>query len=262
MLNIDGVDVLVEGSGQETLLMIHGWPDTHHLWDGLVAELRERYLCVRFTLPGYDLAQPARAMSMDGLLDFFHAVAQRVSPERPVTLVLHDWGCVFGYEFAARYPGRVARIVGADIGDYNSGALRRALPLRAKLGIFYYQIGLALAWFVRGGAGNAIARHMARVCRCPGQQALVRWQQCYPYAMLWFGSNGGLRGLARVAPRCPMLYLYGEHKPFMFHSPEWLARIAAAPGCQVIGLPAGHWLMLRRPDEFNRAVADWLARTA
>lgn len=261
MLTVDGIDILVEGSGRETLLMMHGWPDTHRLWDALVSDLSSRYVCVRFTLPGFDPAKPARPTSMEELQAFFLAVADKVSPNQPVTLVLHDWGCVFGYEFAARYPQRVARVVGVDIGDHNSRAFRKSLPPLAMLGVLYYQLGLALAWFARGALGNAIARHMARICRVPGEHAQVRWQQAYPYAMQWFGIHGGLARLAPVLPRCPTLYIYGEHKPFMWHSPEWLARMAAAPACRVLGLPAGHWVMLRRPVEFNTAVAEWLAET-
>ena len=38
--------------------MVHGWPDTYRLWDGQVEALKDRYRCVRFTLPGFDAAQP------------------------------------------------------------------------------------------------------------------------------------------------------------------------------------------------------------
>ena len=47
------VELLVEGAGERAIVMVHGWPDTHRLWDGQVAALKNRYLCVRFTLPGF-----------------------------------------------------------------------------------------------------------------------------------------------------------------------------------------------------------------
>jgi pimeloyl-ACP methyl ester carboxylesterase len=61
------VDVILEGSGPKTVVMLHGWPDTHRLWDGQVAALKERFRCVRFTLPGFDLG-PKRAIPLDELL--------------------------------------------------------------------------------------------------------------------------------------------------------------------------------------------------
>jgi pimeloyl-ACP methyl ester carboxylesterase len=41
-LQIGGVDVFVEGDGPESIVMIHGWPDTYRLWDEQVAFFRQR----------------------------------------------------------------------------------------------------------------------------------------------------------------------------------------------------------------------------
>ena len=40
------MDVLISGSGPETLLMVHGWPDTFRLWHAQVAHFAPRWLCV------------------------------------------------------------------------------------------------------------------------------------------------------------------------------------------------------------------------
>ena len=114
--DIDGVSVRVEGSGRHTVLMLHGWPDTLHLWDGTVAALEDQCRCVRLTLPGFDLTQAARPTSLAHMSALLCQVLDRVSPGQAVTLLLHDWGCAFGYEFAARYPDRVARIVASCSG--------------------------------------------------------------------------------------------------------------------------------------------------
>ena len=50
-LSVEGIDVLIEGDGPQTLLMLHGWPDTHRLWDATVDALKARHRCVRLTLP-------------------------------------------------------------------------------------------------------------------------------------------------------------------------------------------------------------------
>ena len=49
---VQGTEVWIEGQGAQNILMIHGWPDTHKLWDGTVQALQGQYRCVRFTLPG------------------------------------------------------------------------------------------------------------------------------------------------------------------------------------------------------------------
>jgi pimeloyl-ACP methyl ester carboxylesterase len=260
--SVDGIDVFIEGDGPHTLLMIHGWPDTYRLWDAQVAQLRAQFRCVRFTLPGFDIAKPRRALSLAQMVDIFKAIADAVAPGEKLTLLLHDWGCVYGYEFAARHPQLVARVIGVDIGDHNSGALRKSLPARAKWAIFSYQIWLALAWMIGGAIGTWMTRYMARAMRCRSDPAFIGAQMNYPYHVAWFRSHGSFRGAVRVEPFSPMLYIYGQRKPFMFHSRRWLDKIAAMPGCAAHGLDTGHWVMSQKPAEFNQLVSDWLAHTA
>ena len=69
------------------------------------------------------------------------------------------------------------------------------------------------------------------------------------------GASAGGLGEARVFhPQVPMLYIYGEKKPFMFHSRAWAGELAAKAGSRVLGLPTGHWVMIGRRGEFNEAV--------
>ncbi|MGE4242649.1 alpha/beta fold hydrolase [Ramlibacter sp.] len=256
---VEGIDVHVEGEGAETVVMIHGWPDTYRLWDAQVDLLSGRRRCVRFTLPGFDPAKPPREPLPDEIVDTIAAIVDRVSPSVPVTLLLHDWGCVFGYQYAMRHAERVDRIVAVDIGDTNSGAFIRSLSLGAKAMVVFYQLWLALAWKLRGGTGTRMTRWMARRLRHPGDASKVTWQMNYPYWHVW---TGRAKGSLRVEPPCPIFYAYGERKPFMFHSPKWLERIAALPASKVQAFPSNHWVMLKATDEFNSAMLAWLDTTS
>lgn len=256
-LVVDGVELHIQGTGP-TVVMVPGWPDTWRLWDATVQALSRRWRCVRCSLPGYDPGQPLRRPTLPQLVDFFAAVVDAASPREPVTLLLHDWGAVFGYEYAARQPQRVARIVGVDIGDVSTPEYLQSLSGPAKLMIAGYQLQLALAWKLGSAGGTALSRHLARLMRCPADPATIRWQMNYPYALQW---SGGLKGLARFEPRMPLLYLYGRRKPFQFHSPQWLDRVQALPHGEVAALDAGHWVMVDDPAGFNRRVRQWLAAT-
>mgnify|MGYP001765223343 CR=1 FL=1 len=263
-VDIQGLGVRIEGRGP-TVVMMHGWPDSPALWDATVAALRDGYRCVRFSLPGYDLDQPPRPVSVDEMCALVGAVVDAVSPSEPVTLLLHDWGCFFGYEYAARNPQRVARVVGTDIGDTNSGAYLKSLTGKEKRMIAGYQLWLATAWTlgpVLPGLADRMTRFMARKIGCRTPPERIGWQMNYPYAMQWFGSYGGLRGVARVdkvfGPQIPTLFCFGKRKPFMFHSARWLAALGTTPGSRVQGFDAGHWLMLQKPSEYHAAVRNWL----
>jgi pimeloyl-ACP methyl ester carboxylesterase len=256
---IQDVDVRLEGEGADTIVMVHGWPDTYRLWDAQVAALKDRFRCVRFTLPGFDAAKPHRPWTLDELIDFLKEVVERVSPGRAVILMLHDWGCVFGYQFYVRHPQLVKKIVGVDIGD--PGSLRGAMTGREKFIAVAYQAWLALAWKIGGDIGDRMTRYMARRARCPSDPAPMSWRMGYPYYVLWFGGRGAFRGkVRRFMPACPMLYVYGRHKPLRFHAPAWAEELGRRPGNQVTEFDTGHWVMSEQPERFNQVVCAWLAR--
>ena len=241
--------------------MIHGWPDSYRLWDGQVAVLKERYRCVRFTLPGFDLG-PKRAYALDEIIATVRRVIEQTSPQQKVTLLLHDWGCFMGYQFALRHPELVERVIGVDIGgDAGTRAHRTELGARGLFMVLAYQLWLALAWKIGGRIGDAMARAMARMLRCPTDQSAIGAQMGYTYAMRWFGVAGGFPGVRTFEPQVPMLYVYGERKPLMFHSRAWVERVAARPGNRVVPFATGHWVMVTAREKFNAELLAWLGES-
>ena len=76
--------------------------------------------------------------------------------------------------------------------------------------------------------------------------------------MLLPWRRAGLLGGYR--PRCPVLFLWGERKPVMFHSPRWL-QIVADSGGRAEGIPgAGHWLMETHAGIVNQRLTAWFSR--
>jgi cis-3-alkyl-4-acyloxetan-2-one decarboxylase len=266
VLRIADVDVHEQGQGDEVVLMLHGWPDNHHLWDATVAALQDRWRCVRFTLPGFDRSQPRRGFSLDEVVGTVRAVVQHLSPQKPVTLLLHDWGCVYGYQFAMREPAMVRRIVAVDIGDAGSRAHLASLSTKAKAMVAFYQLWLVAAWRLSALFGEAfgdrMTRFMARAIGHRGDAQPITVRANYPYDMQWTGSFGSFKAAQIFKPAWPMLYIYGRRKPFMFHSQAWAEALANKPGSAAEGFDTGHWVMAEQPERFNAMVRAWLDRSA
>jgi pimeloyl-ACP methyl ester carboxylesterase len=256
---IDGVDVFIEGQGKETIVMIHGWPDTYRLWDAQVAFLAQKYRCVRFTLPGFDIEKLRRAYTLAETIGIVKNLIERVSPGQKVILMLHDWGCAFGYQFAMQHPSMVSGIIGVDIGDAGSREHVQSLSFKSKAMIFGYQSWLALAWRIGGRTGDNMTKFMARKLRSRSDQRYIGSCMNYPYYITWTGAYGSYKASVRFKPTCPMLYIYGRRKPFMFHSPKWVDQLGRQQGNRVLGFDASHWVMVDKPQEFNEAVEEWLA---
>lgn len=259
---VDGVDIYIEGDGAETIVMIHGWPDTYRVWDAQVAELRHRYRCVRFTLPGFDNTKPRRSYSLDAMMRVLLHIINSVNKKEKVILMLHDWGCVFGYEFYMRNKALVSAIIGVDIGDAQSKATIRSRSVGQKMMVSGYQSTLALAWAIGGPVGTVMTRTMARVLGAPSPREHISVGMDYPYYILTAGAAGSYSSLVPFVPKVPMLFIYGTRKPFMFHSPQWTETMAAREGCKVVAMETDHWPMIRQPERFNDVVIGWLEKPA
>lgn len=94
------------------LVLTHGWPDSHVLWDGAVPLLADRFRIIRYDNRGVGRSaapKPARAYRMERLADDLEAVISTLSPGQPVHVLGHDWGSVATWEYLSR-PGADERI--------------------------------------------------------------------------------------------------------------------------------------------------------
>ncbi|USD35756.1 alpha/beta fold hydrolase [Ferrimonas sp. SCSIO 43195] len=256
-IHVNGIEVLEQGQGDDTVVMIHGWPDTHRLWDRQVEALQANHRCIRFTLPGYDRAHVRRMYDLQALIDQIAAIVDAVSPDKPVTLLIHDWGCVFGYQYYLRHSSRVKRIVAVDIGD--AGSRDHEIPTKAKLFIAGYQLWLATAWNIGGGIGDAMTRKMASILKAPGEPASIHSGMTYSYWWKWSHTlTKKPLGVLPLKVECPLLFIYGADKKVTFHSRKWEAEMAAKAGNRVEAFPTGHWVMAEEPERFTNLVVEWL----
>jgi pimeloyl-ACP methyl ester carboxylesterase len=236
-LVVDGVTVHVEGQGQETILMIHGWPDDRRLWDAQVEAMSPHYRCVRFS---FTRSRRTRGRTLDDVAAMFAHTVQQVSPDKPVVLMLNDWGCIYGYQFAMRYPDMVARIIGVGIGGSSQSSFRDSLNWVGRLKLAFYKMRMSMAESSRTDA-QRISTHL----NCP-------------YAIGWFNDHPARRAALPFKLRCPMLFIYGRRRPFQYHTRNFEQAVQAKPGSKVLAFRSGHWVMREQPDAFNEAVLGWL----
>ncbi len=119
-----------------TLVMAHGWPDSHVLWDGVVCRLADRFRIIRYDNRGVgnsSVPKPISAYTIARLADELGAVIAAVSPGEPVHLLGHDWGSVASWEYLS-LPGACDRVASftsasgpgiAHYGGYIFDSLRR-----------------------------------------------------------------------------------------------------------------------------------------
>jgi NAD(P)-dependent dehydrogenase (short-subunit alcohol dehydrogenase family)/pimeloyl-ACP methyl ester carboxylesterase len=140
----DGVRIAVYEEGNPdgpTVVLVHGWPDSHVLWDGVVPLLQQRFRILRYDNRGVGLSGTPKKVSsyaMAHFADDFDAVTSQLSPGRPVHVLAHDWGSVGIWEYLKR----------AGAGDRVASFTSVSGPSHEQL-VEYIFAGLRQPWRLR-----------------------------------------------------------------------------------------------------------------
>lgn len=249
------LDPIIEGNDRgETIVFLQGWPDDVSLWDEAVATLSDRYRCVRVNMPNYGGKIDARwGYTTDEIVDALVALVR--AQGKPVTLVLHDWGAYWGHAVHHRCPEAVSRLCGIDVAPHFRPNAKEVLAIIA------YQSWLFSAFVIAGPVGNWMTRRFAKLGGAPMPAEKIDARMNYPYRNVWADlfSGRAARMTEGYWPTIPLLFLYGERKPWNFHSQRWLDHVRSVGG-EVVAVPSGHWVPRHRT--FAPTLARWLEETA
>ncbi|WUH57828.1 SDR family oxidoreductase [Streptomyces sp. NBC_00442] len=276
-----GIELCVAELGddtQPTVLLVHGYPDSKEVWSEVAGRLAEHFHVVLYDVRGHGRSTapaPLRGgFTLEKLTDDFLAVADAVSPGRPVHLVGHDWGSVQGWEFATveRTEGRIASFTSMSgpsldhFGHWIKKRMSRPSPRAAAqlLGqgakswyvyMLHTPVLPELAW--RGPLGKQWPKILQRVEKVPADG--------YPTSSLPQDAAHGAwlyRDNVRARLRRPRTDAYA-HVPVQlitplddaFLSPKLSADLEHwAPRLVRRTLPAKHWVPRTRPDQ----LASWI----
>jgi pimeloyl-ACP methyl ester carboxylesterase len=244
----------------EIMVLIHGWPDTPDLWTVQIKDFQQDYRCIRIALPNYDdHLQKKRLYSFEEIVDSVIECVERLlrdSRKDRVILVGHDWGAYLSYLIEAKRPDLVSRLITMDV-----GAVLKPESFSHALAIVSYQWALIVSFCVGvviAPLGNFLTILVSRVLGVP-KTARPKWQMNYLYLHFWQLLLARRLPRTHRLPSCPFLYLYGEKKPFMFHSKSWLEKILSQRGNGVVGFAeSGHWIMLDEAQRTNQEIRQFL----
>jgi pimeloyl-ACP methyl ester carboxylesterase len=123
---------LDEGTG-EPVVMVHGNPSWSFYYRNLVAALRANYRCIVPDHIGCGLSDKPDdkdyQYTLKTRIDDLDALLDSLDIKEKITLVVHDWGGMIGMGYAARYPGRIKRLVILNTGAFHLPEAKK-FPLR------------------------------------------------------------------------------------------------------------------------------------
>ncbi|ALC22160.1 SDR family oxidoreductase [Streptomyces pristinaespiralis] len=284
-ISTGGIELCVAELGdatRPTVVLVHGYPDSKEVWSKVATRLAEKFHVVLYDVRGHGRSTapvPLRGgFTLEKLTDDFLAVADAVSPDRPVHLVGHDWGSVQAWEFVTvgRTEGRIASFTsmsGPSLDHFGHWIKRRTVrPTPRRVGQLLGQG--AKSWYVymlhtpvlpelawRGPLGKYWPGILQRIEKVPSGD--------YPTASLPQDAARGAwlyRDNIRARLRRPRADAHA-HAPVQLITPtgdaflserlyddldEWVPQLTRR------SLAAKHWVPRTRPDQLSAWIADFV----
>lgn len=262
------VDLHVSDTGAgPAVLLLHGFPDSRRMWDGVRDELvASGHRVIAFDQRGFgDSTAPVgvRHYAFDDLVGDAVAVIADARIEGPLTVVGHDWGALIGWGLCLARPDLVARHVAVSVGHPSS---YRSSGLAQK----------ARGWYV----GGFMLVGITEWAYARRDFALMRWHiAAHPDrdgvardfrrpGRITAGLNWYRRNLAAIFtrrwPDCrvPTLGIWSTGDAYLVErqmtgsqsrmQAEWdYARIEGA----------GHWVPMEQPRRVAELIAGWAAKS-
>jgi pimeloyl-ACP methyl ester carboxylesterase len=136
---IDGLEIFYREAGPPngpTLLLLHGFPTSSHMFRDLIPLLADRYHVVAPDYPGFGYSSTPSPREFDYTFDHLADVMEHFTDAiglHEYALYLQDFGGPVGLRLAARHPDRVRALVIQNANAYEEGFSQglRDIVLRA-----------------------------------------------------------------------------------------------------------------------------------
>lgn len=136
-IEIDGLDIFYREAGSKespTVLLLHGFPTSSHMFRNLIPALADKYHVVAPDYPGYGNSSMPSVDEFNYTFDSMADVVEQLTEKIGLTkysLYLMDYGAPVGFRLAIRHPERVETLIVQNGNAYDEGLREFWKPLKA-----------------------------------------------------------------------------------------------------------------------------------
>ena len=126
-VEVNGLDIFYREAGDKnapTLLLLHGFPTSSHMFRNLMSELSDSYHMLAPDFPGFSNSSQPSMDDFDYTFDNLAATVEGFLDVLGVTkysIYLMDYGAPVGFRIAAKYPERVDTLIIQNGNAYDEG---------------------------------------------------------------------------------------------------------------------------------------------
>jgi len=262
-IRLSKTDLAYVDAGQGTpVLLVHGFPLDHTMWDAQIAALAATSRVIAPDLRGFGKTPPApgdaeRGISMEAFADDLVELLDALAIREPVVFVGLSMGGYIGWQFARKHGGKLRALVAcdtraiADNDEARAGRIKTAEKV-AEAG----SVIVADAMEPKLFAQSTFDKKPEIV------GAIRKVMESTPPA----GVAAALRGMAArpdvtnflPSINVPTLVLVGEHDAIS-PAAEMKTIADAIPGAEYVVIPrAGHMTTVEEPVAVNEALSQFI----
>ena len=267
-VEVNGLDFCVTDHGEgKPVLLLHGFPDSRHVWRYLIPELLDAgYRVIAPDLRGFgESSRPAGvenyafnllASDVIGILDALGV--------NKASIIGHDFGAGLAWYTVAFFPDRFDKLIAMSVGvDGNRGW--QTIEQREKSWYFDFFNKEGIAEEALSADNWKLFRELIRNQGDPDRffSDMAR-PGALTAALNWYRANTRGFGKRITEPVFPMINLpvmgiwsTGDHHLLEAQMKESKSNVTG-PWHYVRVEEAGHWFMLEKPAQVNAIVLDFL----
>lgn len=250
--SVDGIPIhsTVRGSGPKTVVFVHGWTCDESSWANQVPFFKKNYRVIALDLPGHGKSGSPKngPLTMELFARSIEAVRVEAKAGK-IVLVGHSMGTPVIREYARLYPANVAGMVPVDGILHLSGSGNAPNPDRMK-------------------GPEGLKNREAMIRGMFGESATPAIQEHILKMMLAAPENTAYQAMTATfaAPNwtedviaAPALGIYADHSAS--DDPAYFKKIF--PNGSTVEVPGtGHFVMMEKPADFNKLLADFLPKAS
>jgi pimeloyl-ACP methyl ester carboxylesterase len=246
--SVDGIPIhsTLRGNGPRTVVFVHGWTCDESSWREQVPFFEKNYRVITLDLPGHGKSgSPSGApLTMDLFARSIEAVRVEARAGK-IVLVGHSMGTPVIRQYARLYPANVAALVPVDGVLHLSGSPNAPNPDRMKGPDGLKNREAMIRGMFGKSATPAIQEHILKMMLAAPENT------AYQAMAATFAGPNWIEETFTV----PALGIYADHSAA--NDPGYFKKIF--PNGSTVEVPGtGHFVMMEKPGEFNRILADFL----
>jgi pimeloyl-ACP methyl ester carboxylesterase len=270
-LNGIRIHYLKAGIGKKTILLIHGFGDTSHMWSPLFEDFGKDYTIIAPDMRGLgDSSRPASGYDKKTMAGDMRELMKSLGYQK-IDLVGHDIGLMVAYAYAAQYPNEVEKLALLEAPVPGVGDIWQKIYTTPALWHFHF-VNSPIALDLVKGRERIFLEHFWQTLSPHPETFPEADRQLYAKA---YAQEGAMRAAFEMfkafdrqdaadnrqfaARKLPMPVLTIEGDKGMGGALLAQAKLLADNVRSVIFTDTGHWLMEQRPEETKAELKKFFA---